>query len=656
MNSRNDNRKNDEQSLDTAQDKNLQNDLQHKIKLANALPISLVFILVVIVGWLFERQLETTYAETIAISLSPDSKEGSEEETVTEVKIAAPQTQAAADKLYEAMIDENKKTVEILQLDYINQLNPQEKLIAISIAAKNLRSKKYYEESLELIVSLRQEDQEALELIFSKASVLAKLGNTDAAILSYENLLSIQSNHQAASINLGFLYLDEGHLLKAEQIFRKGTLNSAGNKKAKNYAGLGETLYRQGRFQEAILSYQKSIEYRPSYALSWRNIAKSAKKSGDHQLVLDSYQKAISLEKNNLKIRLEFADYMMMRMNFVSAIEHLKKARQIDRESFSIRLKLAFSYLQARKPINARKQLNLAKKSIQREKEKRKSEAMQKYLSDKYQDAIELLKKNLKKNRNNNFEYYLIAKSYVALGRNKDAQKYVGKITEDSLYFYQGKYLLAEAFVDNNQADKSVEIYRQIIAEISDNPRLLYQAAKAEQQAKNYQHAVDLVTLAIKIRPNRRLLLRKAELYWQLGQNDRAVQELTQLIEAYPSYLRAIYHLADYNHQMEKLSASVEQFTNLIEQRANYGDAQYQLAFILFKQQDFAQAEELLAAYLLRKTDSKRSRLLYARTFCETGQFNECKEQLELVLKLAPDYQPALELKKLIEESGVGKT
>jgi len=628
----------------------LQKDLQHKIKLANALPISLLFVFVAAVGWMFEKQLETTFFETAAINLSPDSKETSEEEADVEKKTIASETLLASDALYQLLIVENADAAVVLKSDIISHLGADEQLVAKSITVKKLQVNKYYQESHALINCFSQDELDRLELNFSKASVLAKIGNSSAAIASYEHLLSIQKNHQSANINLGFLYLDEGLFVKAEQVFLQGIGSTAGHKKAKNYSGLGEALFQQGRYQEAILSYQKSIEYRPAYALSWRNVAKVARKIGDHQLVLDSYQKAISLEKNNLKMRLEFADYMIGRMDYLKAIEQLKKAKQIDRESFLIRLRLAFSYLQARKPINARKQLALAKKNVQRESEKRKIEAMLNYLTEKYQEVIALLKNNLKKNRDNDFEYYLIAKSYVGLGRNKDGLKYVNKISSESSYFYQGKYLLAEAYVDNDQAVESVKLYRQIIAQINDNSRLLYQAAKAEQQANNYLQAIDLVTQAIKLRPNRRLFLQKADLYWQLGQKEQAIADLIQLLETYPNYLRAMYHLADYSYQTGDIASSIEHFTNLIDQNENYGDAQYQLSVIFFAQRDFVKSEQLLAAYLLRKADSKRSRLLYARTFCETGQFRACKEQLELVLKLAPDYQPALELRKSLSD------
>ncbi len=623
-------------------------DLEHKVKLANALPITLFFILVVIAGAMFEKQLELTYSNLVAISLLPEVKESNEEEVTKQTFEINPETQLAVDALYDAIIESSDLTIDFKQ---ISQLSVEEQLVAKAIVAKKLRRKKHYDKSLAIIVSLTQQQQESQQLVFTKAYSLAKLGHNSAAIISYEHLLSIQISHQAANINLGLLYLDGKYFVKAEQVFTRGVENTAGNKKAKNFSGLADALYQQKKYQQALAAYQKSIEYRPAYPSSWSNLAKTARTLEDHQLALDSYQKSISLDKNNSKIRVEYADYLNSRLDFKRSIEQLKRAKAINRENISIRLKLSFSYLQAGKPINARKQLNLAKKNIQKPFEKRQSDAIQKYLSENYPEAVALLRSNLKKNRYNDFDYYLLARSYIALNKIKTAKLYINKIHSESLFYHQAKYLLAEALSAANQNEQSILLYREIIAKIADNPDLLNQASKAEQLAGNYQESIQLVKKALALRSNRRLLLRKADLIWLLGEQDDALRELEQLVDRYPSYLRAIYHLASYNHKLGKRSEAIEGFTNLLEQQANYGDAQYQLSVIYFENNDFTQSQQLLKAYLQRKPASKRSRLLYARTFCETGQFQTCEEQLELVLKFAPDYKPAFDLQQSLKDA-----
>lgn len=630
----------------------VKDDLQHKIKLANALPVTIVFISLAFAGWLFESDLEATYSNTIAVSLLPDNKGNNEEESVQQTSAANDKTNNAGDQLYQSMIAslqndnsvQNDISVQNEKIFYL--LSESEVLQAKTIAVKRLKSNRYYQQALEIIMAMTQQQQEFQQLIFSKAYVLAKLGNLTAATASYEHLLSIQKNHQAANINLGLLYLELGETKKAEQVFSRGVLQTAGLKKAKNYFGLGDAYLQQKKYPLAHQSYSKSIEYFPAYAPSWRRLGKVSRYMDNHKLASDSYQKSISLDKNNLRTRVEYADYLNSRLQYVKAIEQLKTAKKIDRESFSIRLKLAFSFLHAGKPINARKQLNLAKKNIQNETEKSQSEAIQKYLAERYREAINILKGNLEKEANNSFEYYLIALSYTSLEKFKLAKNYLDKIASDSDYYYQGRYLLAKSLLDNGHFAESVEIFRTITSAIADNYIVLNQASRAEQMSQNYQQAVELVNMALKLRTDRRLLLRKADLYWLSGEQSAAIRQLEKIVEDYPSYLRAIYHLASYNHKLDKRSEAIAGFENLLEKRASYGDAQYQLAVIFYEQADFLLSQDLLAAYLLKKPDSKRTRLLYARTFCETGQSQSCKEQLELVLKIAPGYKPALELQE----------
>lgn len=624
-------------------------DLQHKTKLANAIPLSVFLVGVSIAGWLFESELEASYSNTIAINLLPDNKENNEDETVESFSQVSDKTNDAASLLYEAVIAKQQDGAGLDYEHLLSQLTNVEKLKAKALTVKQLKSNRYYQQALDVLTGMTQSQLESQQLIFSKAYVLAKLGHGQAAINNYQHLLTLQNNHQAANINLGLLLLEEGEIEKAEKIFIRGVTQTAGLKKAKNYFGLGDVYYQQKNYPLALSNYSKAIEYYPAYAPSWRRLGKVARKMQNHELASDSYQKSITLDKDNVKSRVEYADYLCSQLDYEQAIEQLKNAKRIDRESFSIRLKLAFSFARAGKPINARKQLNLAKNNIQKNVEKKQSEAMQKYLGGKYLESTIILKSNLTKGINNEFEYFLLALNFTSLKKFKLAKDYIGKIATDSSYYYQARYLLAKSLLDDEQFVDSLELFRIITANIASNYKVLNQASIAEQMSQNYNMAIELVNRALVLRTDRKLLLRKADLYWLLGKQSEAIAQLEKIVVDYPSYLRAIYHLSSYNHKLGKQSEAIAGFEELLQKRPSYGDAQYQLAVILFEKRDFGLSQALLADYLLKKPDSKRTRLLYARTFCETGQSQACKEQLELVLKLAPDYQQALDLHDSLE-------
>ena len=54
----------------------------------------------------------------------------------------------------------------------------------------------------------------------------------------------------------------------------------------------------------------------------------------------------------------------------------------------------------------------------------------------------------------------------------------------------------------------------------------------------------------------------------------------------------------------------------------------------------------LLSEYLQRRSNDVKVRIFFATIFCETNQYKICKQQINLVLKLAPNNKGALDLQQ----------
>lgn len=628
---------------------NNSNPNEHKFKLANALPITIFAIITLLIGGYFERTLESLYQDTITINLYPshDDEEDNQSEKSTPI---APALISITEKIFNAITSNEDLDKKDVLTENFGIKDPKEKLIITGLVAKKLRLSKQYELALELIVGLSQKEQEAQNLIFSKAFCLSKLGHYDAAIINYKHLLVLEPLNQSANLNLGLLYLKQSNFELAQAVFEKGISQSSGIKKAKNYAGLATSFFRRGQYKMAIENYRKSIEYRPTHSGTWRKMALSEVSSGQYVIASESFQNAISLEPKSLFNRLAYADYLYSRLDYIGAIEQLKIAKKINRESYQVRQKLALAYLFARKPINARRQLNLAKNSIHKDYQRNQSESLIMYMDKEYSSAIEQLKRNLKGSEQIDLENFLIAVNYLALKRKKDSVKYLERLPEESLFYSSGQYFLAEAYIDSGNTQEAVRIFEHLTNGIPDNTRLLLQAAKALQEAKLYPQALELVDKALKINQTKQLMLRKARLLWLDKDSRQAVALLEIIIDKYPSYLRARYHLANYNHKMGNIEVARDVYEQLLDIGASYGDSLYQLSKVYFKLKEFNKSNRLLAEYLLIKPSSKRTRLLYAQTFCEMGQSLECKEQLELILKLDPSYEEAIKLSMSLDK------
>ena len=507
-----------------------------------------------------------------------------------------------------------------------------------------LKNEKHYRKALNIVNSLSKIELMKNDLLFYKASLLSKIGDKEEAVEHYEKFISVSPLSQAGLINLGLLYLEQKEFNKAEVIFKKAIKLTSSDKKAKSYSGLGESLYQQKKYDIALKNFKKSIEYRPKSVLTWRNIAKTSQKLGEHLLTIDAFTKAVSLEKNNFRTRVEYANYLISRMDYLPAIQQLNTAKSIKNSNFDVRLKLSFSYMMLNKYINAKKQLDFAKKNIQKKSERRLSDAVLKLLSNNHTESIKLFKKNIKRKKIEGLAFLMLALNYDKLKRPKTALKYLLQVKPDFLYYLQSQQKIADIYIELKRFNDAVTIYKKLFPFIKENPELLYKASLSEEKANHYNESMRLISLALKIKQKKRWTLQKVKLYWLLEEQDKAILELKALLAKYPRYTRARYFMANYLNKLGELEQSISQYTELLSISSSYGDAQYQLALLYFNNKEIEQAQLLLKDYLYVKADSKRGRTLYARTFCEADQFQQCREELELVLKLDPNYKAALDI------------
>ncbi|HIF02843.1 MAG TPA: tetratricopeptide repeat protein [Nitrospinaceae bacterium] len=73
--------------------------------------------------------------------------------------------------------------------------------------------------------------------------------------------------------------------------------------KAEDWFLKGNTLSRQGRFEEAIDAYKKSIERNPSATVSYFNLALAYKNLNKHKEAAIAFEKTVELEPGNLDAR-----------------------------------------------------------------------------------------------------------------------------------------------------------------------------------------------------------------------------------------------------------------------------------------------------------------------------------------------------------------
>lgn len=107
----------------------------------------------------------------------------------------------------------------------------------------------------------------------SRAHLRAQLGQPEAALADYRQLLDTHPDHAAASwFNYGYLLEQAGEHAQAEQAFRRALALDPRLDRA--WYGLGLVLIRARRFDEAIEALKRNTELQPMSPYGWYQLAR----------------------------------------------------------------------------------------------------------------------------------------------------------------------------------------------------------------------------------------------------------------------------------------------------------------------------------------------------------------------------------------------
>lgn len=138
----------------------------------------------------------------------------------------------------------------------------------------------------------------------------------------------------------------------------------------------------------------------------------------------------------------------------------------------------------------------------------------------------------------------------------------LGKYDEGKKIFQEAQELLdkknskADPFIEEKLANKHEEL------------------ANLYFQYKRYKEALEQLLKALSLSSRKaEITMRLAEVYTQLGQKDRAIKDLKNLIREYPQFLQARLKLGLIFYQANQIAEAVEQWENVLARDPQNGEA-----------------------------------------------------------------------------------
>ena len=129
-----------------------------------------------------------------------------------------------------------------------------------------------------------QEAAQVQEMFVRAVQLEESAATLEAAILLYEEILTIRQDHAPACINLGTIFYNQREFAQAENMYRRAT--EADPNYALAFFDLGNVLDERQRLAEAILAYQRAIEIVPAYADAHYNLALAFERQGERRRAL----------------------------------------------------------------------------------------------------------------------------------------------------------------------------------------------------------------------------------------------------------------------------------------------------------------------------------------------------------------------------------
>lgn len=182
-------------------------------------------------------------------------------------------------------------------------------VLACNHLAEVLLAQGNLEAAIEMLDQSLQTDNRHPDTHFNLAKLFVNLGDTDQALVAFNNVISLNPNFTIAHNDLGLLHLELGNFEDAQACFQKALALEPEYVAALNHLGL---VYKDvGEFDKALHCFTSALSIKPDYYLAYSNlmIVLRAICGEDHgnsestQFIENVVSNLPDLSENNSKVR-----------------------------------------------------------------------------------------------------------------------------------------------------------------------------------------------------------------------------------------------------------------------------------------------------------------------------------------------------------------
>lgn len=157
-----------------------------------------------------------------------------------------------------------------------------------------------YEKALEMLDKLEGPEQTGYQAFLEKAKANEKLGNTEKAEELYKKAIGRKDRYWAGYNNLGKFYYSSGRLKEAIEAFEKVTELAPEN--VRGYNNLAAVYYNLGKYEQFFSTSNKSLTIKPTYAAYTNMGLYYYYITKNYEDAIRMYEKALEYQKTDYRV------------------------------------------------------------------------------------------------------------------------------------------------------------------------------------------------------------------------------------------------------------------------------------------------------------------------------------------------------------------
>jgi tetratricopeptide (TPR) repeat protein len=434
------------------------------------------------------------------------------------------------------------------------------------------------------------------------------LGKAEAA---FKQALKVDPGSEEATINLAYLYSDEGDTKRAQEM-----LNSLpeASRTGKIYAAMGALYERQKDYKNAVAAYERALSLDKGNLEAMRGLAQNLANDNQMDAALSQYKALQDADPQDPQPAVEMSKIYRRMGKLDLAMESLKKAEPFAQDSLALEVAYNEALL-----LEAQGKFDEAAAVFQRliarttspdgkySAGERSNRAL--FLSrlgnlyrqsgrpllaiETFRKIVDLGGEEAARGYQEMIDTYRDQKQWPEATRT--AQEAVKKLPEDRGL----KLTLALQLADDGKPDEGIQLAKSTLKNESGDRETYISLSQLYARLKRWKEAEDAVNEAEKLagRPEEKEYVQyfKGSLYERQKKYDQAEQAFRQVLEQDPNNSTTLnylgYMLADHNMRLEEALGMIKRAVELEPQNGAYLDS---LGWVYFKLGNYDQAEDNL--------------------------------------------------------------